>query len=487
MGSIVVMIGGLFVLASAAWAEAPDGKEAAGALRRAVEFYRTKVAAHGGYVYRYAADLSKREGEGKTDPDTVWVQPPGTPAVGLALVDAYERTGERFLLDAASDAAECLVRGQLRSGGWTNSIEFDPDARRKFAYRVDPPRAKAFNVSTFDDDKTQSAMRFLIRFDQATKFKNDRVHEAILFALDSVLNAQFPNGAWSQGWDEFPDPKDDRLRPKRASYPADWPREYPGGKYWFHYTFNDNTVSDTIDMLLLAARTYGEPRYRAAALRAGDFILLAQMPDPQPAWAQQYDYDMHPVWARRFEPPAITGSESQRLISVLLRIYVETGDRKYLEPVPRAIEYLKRSRLPDGKLARFYELRTNKPLYLTRKYELTYDDGDLPTHYGFKVDGRLDAVEREHQRVARLTPDQLEAERTPRPRRPEKPDSLAGQVRSVIESLDQRGAWVEDGRMSYHGKDDDTREIIDSRTFIRNIGILSRYLAAVQADRPSRK
>jgi hypothetical protein len=75
MRSIVVMIGGLFVLATAAWAEPPDGKEAAGALRRAVEFYRTKVAAHGGYVYRYAADLSKREGEGKTGPDTVWVQP----------------------------------------------------------------------------------------------------------------------------------------------------------------------------------------------------------------------------------------------------------------------------------------------------------------------------------------------------------------------------------------------------------------------------
>jgi hypothetical protein len=469
----------MFVLSGAAGAEPLDRAQAADALRRAVEFYHTKVAAHGGYVYRYSADLAKREGEGKTGPDTVWVQPPGTPAVGLALVEAYERTGERFLLDAARDAAECLVRGQLRSGGWTNSIEFEPDARRKFAYRVDPPRAKAFNVSTFDDDKTQSAMRFLIRFDQATKFKDERVHESITVALDSVLKAQHPNGAWAQGWDEFPDPKTDRSRPKRASYPSDWPREYPGGKYWFHYTFNDNTVADTIDMLLLAARTYDEPRYRAAALRAGDFILLAQMPDPQPAWAQQYDAEMHPVWARKFEPPAITGSESQGLISVLLRLYVETGDRKYIEPVPRAIEYLQQSQLADGKLARFYELGTNKPLYFTRKYELTYDDGDLPTHYGFKVSSRLDALVREHQRLDRLTPDQLKAERSPRPR-PDKPASLESQVRALIELLDRRGAWVEDGRLSYHGKDDDTRQIIDSRTFIRNVGILSRYLAATK-------
>ena len=31
-----------------------------------------------------------------------------------------------------------------------------------------------------------------------------------------------------------------------------------------------------------------------------------QMPDPQPGWAQQYDYDMRPMWARKFEPAAIT-------------------------------------------------------------------------------------------------------------------------------------------------------------------------------------
>ena len=38
------------------------------------------------------------------------------------------------------------------------------------------------------------------------------------------------------------------------------------------------------------------------AERAGDFILAAQMPEPQPAWAQQYDAAMHPAWARKFEP-----------------------------------------------------------------------------------------------------------------------------------------------------------------------------------------
>src|SRR5688572_2795563 len=65
----------------------PTPEEARAAVKKAVGFYRGKVAVHGGYVYRYSADLQKREGEGKTGPDTVWVQPPGMPSVGLAYVE----------------------------------------------------------------------------------------------------------------------------------------------------------------------------------------------------------------------------------------------------------------------------------------------------------------------------------------------------------------------------------------------------------------
>ena len=61
-------------MAGAAPAEATSLRaKAADALRRAVDFYHQKVSSHGGYVYRYSADLTKREGEGKTDADTVWV------------------------------------------------------------------------------------------------------------------------------------------------------------------------------------------------------------------------------------------------------------------------------------------------------------------------------------------------------------------------------------------------------------------------------
>lgn len=471
-----------FVLGCVASTSAADTLpvQASSALKRAVDFYHDKVAVHGGYVYRYSDDLTKREGEGKVENEKVWVQPPGTPAVGMAYLEAYELLGEEYLLKAARDAAECLIQGQLRTGGWRESIEFDLNERKKFAYRVEKPRERQNNHTTFDDDKTQSAMRLLMRLDQVLKFKDAKLYEASLFALDSVVKAQFPNGGWGQGYDSFPNPADYPVKP--ASYPESWSRTYPGGKYWYFYTLNDNAMADTIDALLLAGKIYGEPKYRNAAIKGGEFLILAQMPEPQPAWAQQYDFDMHPCWARKFEPASITGGESQGAIRILLRLFVETGDKKFLAPIPKALDYLERSRLPNGRMARFYELKTNKPLYFTKTYELTYDDSDLPTHYGFKLDGKLDQLRREYDSTATLTEKELAARRETKPSKPKSSASMEAQVKKLIESLDERGAWVEDGQLKYHGKDDPTRRVIDSATFIRNVGTLSKYLAAVRAN-----
>lgn len=476
---LVVIAVPLIGITSAFAADAlPD--QAASTLKRAVEFYHGKVAVHGGYVYRYSDDLAKREGEGKVETEKVWVQPPGTPSVGMAYLEAYELLGEEYLLKAARDAAECLIQGQLRTGGWRESIEFEPAERKKFAYRIEKARERQNNHTTFDDDKTQSAMRLLMRLDQVLKFKVEKLHEASLFALDSVVKAQFPNGGWGQGYDEFPDSAKYPVKP--ASYPESWSRTYPGGKYWYFYTLNDNAMADTIDALLMAEKIYQQPKYRDAAIKGGEFLILAQMPEPQPAWAQQYDWDMHPCWARKFEPASITGGESQGAIRILLRLYVETGDRKFLVPIPKALDYLERSRLKNGQMARFYELKTNKPLYFTKTYELTYDDSDMPTHYGFKLDGKLDQLRREYDTVAELSDKGLADRRDPKPSRPKSSSSLEAQVKKLIESLDDRGAWVDDGQLRYHGKGDPTRRIIDSQTFIKNVGTLSRYLAAVRGS-----
>lgn len=452
----------------------PSRDEVAAARRQAITFFRDVVAVErGGYLWQYSADLSRREGEGRASATTAWVQPPGTPSVGEALLDAYRMAPEPYILDAARLAGEAIVRGQLCSGGWDYRIEFDPKQRTKYAYRVDGCDRSARNVTTLDDDTTQSALRFLMHLDQVLEFENESIHNAVVYALEHLLDAQYPNGAWPQRFQAPPDPDQFPVLP--ASYPEQWSRTYPAKDYRSYYTFNDNSIADMIRTMFEAAEIYDDSRYERAARKAGDFILLAQMPDPQPAWAQQYDAAMHPAWARKFEPPAVTGGESQGILRILLYLYQKTGDRKYLEPVPRALAYLKKSRRSDGKLARFYELKTNRPLYFTRDYELTYDDSDMPTHYAFVVGSGLDSIERQYQQLLKTRPEDLDPPRSqPRYRRTER---LTNAVRQVIDSMDERGAWVEEGRLRYHGDDDPTRQVITTRTFIRNLQTLSEYLA----------
>lgn len=446
------------------------GKQAAEALRKAIRFFATEVAREGGYVWTYSADLRFRQGEGRASETTVWVQPPGTPAVGAAILRAYERTGEEEYLEAARKAGECLARGQLESGGWTYRIEFSLDARRRFFYRTPPRNEKGFNWSTLDDDTTQSALRFLMELDRVLGFGNELIHECVQYGLTRLLAVQYPCGAWPQGFREPPDP---------TAYPvlgATYPEEIPPApnfkEYWRFYTLNDQAHMDTIRMLLLAAKIYGEPKYQKAAEKGGEFLLLAQMPDPQPAWAQQYNFQMQPAWARRFELPAIAGGESQDVLRVLMTLYQHTGREDFLAPIPRAVGYLKSSVLPDGRLARFYELKTNRPLYFTRDYRLTHDDQDLPTHYAFKVENCLPEIEVQYQRLReRQQPQSLRE--TPGPHLPPRPSLSA--VERVIKTLDDRGRWVEKGRMETAGQS--VGQVIRSQTFIANVDILSAYLA----------
>lgn len=447
-----------------------DKSEALAALEKAVAFFVDKVARHGGFVYKYSDDLAHSQGEAVTGPDTVWVQPPGTPEVGQALLDVFELTKLPKAREGAVAAARCLVNGQLRSGGWTDKIEFAPEARAKIAYRVDPPRKKpGFTVSTFDDDKTQSAVRFLLNFDHAFPGEFPDVHECVTFALDSIVKAQYPGGGFAQGWAEPADvskPSD-----TIASYPETWSRTYPGYKdYWRFYTFNDGNVDRTIETLLLASRLTGEPKYRDAAIRAGDFVLKARMPDPQPAWAQQYDFEMKPVWARKFEPPAISGGESQRLIDTLMDLYLITADDKYMHPIPAALAWLEKVALPDGRLARFYELKTDKPLYFTRQYELTYDDSDLPTHYGFKVSNRTKSLRKRFEAINTASDRDIGRRRDKLTQR-KTIESDPALVEKLVASLDPRGAWLEAGKIDKRPPG----RIISSETFCKNVRALAAF------------
>jgi PelA/Pel-15E family pectate lyase len=460
----------------------PSVEDSVAALHRAVDFFRQHASAGGGYVYRLSNDLTKREGEGKAGPTTAWVQPPGTPRVGMAYLTAFQLTGEPVLLEAAGETADALIRGQLRSGGWAKKIEFSEAKRAKYAYRTDGIESQGSrNTTTFDDNVSQSAISFLMRLDQELNFEDEAIHEAVIYALEAVLKAQYANGAWPQRYDGSPQAGAAKIQ--QASFPANWAREHPDVDYSRHYTLNDKSMSDLILLCLDAWDIYGDPRYLLAAEKGGEFLLRAQLPEPQPGWAQQYDLDMHPTWARRFEPPAITGSESQEVMRTLIKLYrrtaaVSKNADRFLEPLPRAISYFRRSELEDGQLARFYEMGTNRPLFFTRDYQLTYSSDDLPRHYAFTVQSELDQIETELERVLHTPKDELWNRPKNGPFEPTR--TLARRAQRAIDSLDDRGAWVKTGRLKHHGSDDPTRAVIPTKLFVKNLTALARWIAANQ-------
>ncbi len=464
-------------------------EKATRALQRAVEFFRTEVSVEGGYLWRYTSDFSEREGELPASPATVWVQPSGTPTVGMAYLTAWELTGEIDCLDAARETALALIRGQLESGGWDYRIEFAAEERKQYAYRVDSvipsngsaadPRRR--NVTTLDDNTTQAALSLLMQVDHALNFEDTAIHEAAQYALRKLLAAQYPNGAWPQRFSAPADPQEFPVKP--AGYPATWSRKYPHKDYRSYYTFNDNTMADIIDMMFLASEVYDDGRFAEAGKRGGTFILLAQMPEPQPGWAQQYNAEMHPAWARKFEPPSITGAESQRVMETLLRLFELTRDQMFLEPLPRALAYFRKSQLSDGRLARFYELKTNRPLYFTRNYQMTYGDEDLPTHYGFKTQNRLDEIESKFERLTATSDSKVSGIQVFRKKQiPPLSKSLADRASRIVQTQDSRGAWVEPAYYRARSKMPKGTPSLTCRTFANNLVTLARYIAATSAS-----
>jgi hypothetical protein len=318
-----------------------------------------------------------------------------------------------------------------------------------------------------DDDTTQSALRFLLQVDDLLEGGDEDIRGALEYGLTALLGVQYPVGAWSHNFDAYPSPG-----PQPADYPIlsatvpeqwsrTWPKEWAGC-----YHLNDNITTDAIETLLLAHELRKEDRFLEGAKRGGEFLIRAQLPQPQPAWAQQYDKDMKPVWERKFEPPAVTGGESQGAMQVLVILYRATGEKRFLEPLKTALPYLRSCTLPNGRLARYYELGTNRPLYFDQQYALTYDGSDVPDHYSFEVGSRLDGIER------RMTAALAGEEPPPRQRPTE------ASVRVVLAAQSASGLWLEPGSVrNAEGKKVTPKDgIVSSATFAKNLGVLAAYL-----------
>ena len=158
-----------------------------------------------------------------------------------------------------------------------------------------------------------------------------------------------------------------------------WPQEtnyiYP--YYHIYSTLNDGLMEDMIDTFLLGIQILPAraSEFQAVIEKAFNWLVDVQgnggNGTQAGAWAQQYDFDQQPCWARAFEPPAMEGSGTAGLISKFIELYCFFNNTRYLEPIPAAITWINASKIyytdsegiQKNGWARLYELKTNIPIF----------------------------------------------------------------------------------------------------------------------------
>ena len=403
----------------------PSPNQVRECLDRMFSFLRT-ISTEGGYCGIYSLDLKKRYGEAAYQPverGSIWIQPPGTPSVGKLFLRAWRATGERRYLKDAHAVGEALRRTQSRCGGWWYVAPVtDVPARR-------PPRA------TFDDNTSQEAISFLLELNDAVK--DEKLSECLTGALEFLDRSRYPNGGW----------------------PQVWPR---AKKYHAYLTFNDAAINDCIRVALEAYDRLGKKKYLEIALKGGEFIRLSQLPEG--GWAQQYDLDLKPAWARAFEPPGVCSAVTARNIRTLLRLYERTGRKRFLEPIGKAVSFLKKVRLPSGLWARLYELGTLKPIYGDRDGKIHYTLREISEErrkgYAWESEFGIPGAIRAYERALAGKP------AFPPPTPPTVKTLRAG-VEAVLKACDEKGRFTRGERIYIHD-------------FVKNGNLLCSYLEALR-------
>lgn len=375
---------------------------------RATQFMVEKVSTNGGYLWYYLPDFSRQWGEMEAYKTMIWLQHPGTVSMGHLFLDAYRATGDEYYYQAAEKTTAAIIWGQSNEGGWNYLIDFAGDRSLKQWYSTigkNGWRLEEFQHyygnSTFDDNTTSDAARFLLRM--YLEKLDPKYKPALDKAIDFIMKSQYPIGGWPQRY------------PLKYDFNKNGHPDYSS-----FYTFNDEVTTENIHFLIQCYETLGEERFLDPIMRGMNFYLISQTSTG--AWGNQYNMALQPVGARTYEPDGLVTPITCQNALQLLKFYQFTGDAKFLAAVPKAIDWLEKAKLPDnltenGKYTHPYyiEIGTGKPIYVHRKgsnvkygsYYSDYNPGNLIAHSRGKRNVPLETLKTEYDRIKSLTPEEL--------------------------------------------------------------------------------
>jgi len=296
--------------------------------------------------------------------DLLVVRSPGTPAAGSLLLDGHRLTGNPAYLHAARRAGEILLATQLPSGGWFSEVPVE-GGRMPGWFPVVAVR------TTLDDDVTPGAARFLLALSERTG--DARFRDGAERAIDLLLAAQLPSGAWPHVW------RPDWLRAVRASR-EDRP------------SLNDGLTPIIIETLLAAAEPLGSPELVEAARHGGEWLLSRQRLPPRAGWAQQYDDAGEPAGMRPFEPPALASWETRHAVDALDALARATGEARWCVAVRAASAWLRGAAIRPGCWARFYGLDDGQPRFFDAEGRRVTSPADARPGYDWQGDFGIAAL-----------------------------------------------------------------------------------------------
>jgi len=249
------------------------------------------------------------------DPETVTLSGKGaTERVAFALMMAYEATGEPALLEMARKVGDYLIEAQFPDGHWSAlSITIDGEVVPAHTHGI----GGYLGLEDYIQQYPIYTLAGLYRLTKERKYL-----DAAVKGTEAMLEAQNPNGSFPQYYD-----------PREKC-----PRGYGYG------VINDHASIEPILVFHLMYLVTGDEKFLAPIRKVGDWLVSAYIKGQAiSGWAQQYDKDNKPCWARPFEPPTWAQSATMQGLMGLFDVHALTRDEKYLAPIREVLPVLGRT------------------------------------------------------------------------------------------------------------------------------------------------
>jgi len=284
--------------------------------------------------------------------------------------------------------AEKMLVFQRAVGGWPKAVgsaKVDYKHPLSAAERAKTLADKNRNDATIDNNATTREIEYLASAYQKTT--NPAYKQAAEAGVRYLLKMQYANGGFPQYYPDF-------------------------SNYRHQITYNDNAMVRALEVLrgvATKAKQYAAldpalaPLAQQAVDRGVDCMLKTQyVRQGHPtAWCAQYDEKtLQPAKARAFELASLSGDESVAIVRFLMGIEkpspaVKTAiecARDWFEKVKLTGYTMKEIKAADGKKvldrvivpeagsaiwARFYELNTDKPIYVGRDSQVHYQLSEI--------------------------------------------------------------------------------------------------------------